>query len=138
MEQYGRVERVSADGIVLSVLRSSSCGSCDSCKGGCGLKSQTVTAEYKDGINVGDTVIFSMKSSKVFLAAFIVYITPLLVLFLAYSVAAALGIRENIAILISVLSMAVWFFLVHISDKKLKKYYKHNIVSRIGENDVWI
>lgn len=136
MRQYGRVESVNPGGIVISVIRSSSCGSCESCSGGCELKSQRVTAEYKEGIKEGDTVIFEMKSSRVLFAAFLVYITPLLVLLLSYAISTAAGAGENAAILISVLSMVLWFFCVHILDKKLKQYYKHSIISRIGEQNV--
>lgn len=138
MKQYGRIEQINNREAKISVIRAGSCGNCDSCSGGCELKSTEVYAEAIDGLNVGDTVIFEMKSSKIFFAAFLVYVTPLIVLLLTYSVVKLIGKTENTAIFCSVSAMLFWFVCVHITDKKLKQYYKHTIISRIEENDVRI
>ncbi len=136
MRQTGKVVDVKDDFLVLSVVRDSACGeSCASCSSKCSLKNTTATADKIIGVNKGDTVEFEMSSSKVMWAAFLVYITPLIVLMLGYIIAVLLGISEGRSVLVGIIAMAFWFFVVHFIDKKLSKHYKHTIVKKIeGDN----
>ncbi|MBP3360381.1 MAG: SoxR reducing system RseC family protein [Clostridia bacterium] len=132
MTQTGRVTEVTDRGIKISVVRETACGeSCASCSAKCALKDQSVMAEYMPGIKKGDAVIFEMPASKVLFAAFLVYITPLLVLLAAYSAAVFAGAGEAASAAVGVVCMAVWFVVIHYLDKRLRRFYKHTIVSRI-------
>ena len=136
MTQTGRVTAVSKDGITISVVRETACGeSCASCSARCELKNCTVTAEYRDGINKGDLVVFEMAAKKVLFAAFLVYITPLLVLLSVYGVFMMLGSREEIAVVGGIAAMVIWFVIIHFTDKRMKPYYKHTIISKTEVDD---
>lgn len=132
MTQTGRVTEVSDRGIKISVVRETACGeSCASCSAKCSLKDQSVIAEYMPGIKKGDAVIFEMPAKKVLFAAFLVYITPLIILLAAYGAAFSAGLGEGTSAAAGVLCMAVWFVVIHYLDKRLRRFYKHTIVSRI-------
>lgn len=137
MKQTGRVLSVNEKNTIISVIRQSACGdSCASCSAKCSLKDSTVTAETVDGLEVGDMVIFEMAASKVLFAAFLVYITPLFMLIGGYLASTlVLETQEGMSVLVGIVSMIVWFVVVHFIDKKLNKYYKHKIVQKIeGDN----
>lgn len=132
MKQTGRVLSVSGEQTVISVIRQIACGdSCASCSAKCSLKDTTVVAHSIDGIEKGDTVIFEMAASKVLFAAFLVYITPLIVLLIAYFTGAMMGFSEGVCALFGIGAMALWFLAVYFIDKKLLKYYKHTIVNKV-------
>lgn len=132
MNQTGRVISVTPKKTLISVIRESACGeSCASCSAKCSLKDAEIVAETKPGINAGDTVIFEMAASKVLFAAFLVYITPLFALLGGYLIASFMGAGEGLSVIVGALATAVWFFVVHFIDKKLKKYYKHTIMRKL-------
>ncbi len=132
MNQTGRVRSVTPQKTVISVIRESACGeSCASCSSKCSLKNTEIVAETNPGINPGDTVIFEMAASKILFAAFLVYITPLIALLAGYLISSHIGWGEGVSVIVGVIAMIVWFFVVHFIDKKLKKYYKHTIVTKL-------
>lgn len=121
------------DGVAeISVKRETACGeNCASCSAKCSLKNVTVRGQSIDGINTGDMVMFEMAASKILFAAFLVYITPLIVMVFAYLIASTFGVDENISFVISVICMVLWFLVVHFIDKKLRHLYKHTILNKI-------
>ena len=136
MRQTGRVLSVDGNRAEISVIRQTACGdSCETCSSKCSLKDCRVVAEAVPGLKTGDTVIFEMAASKVLFAAFVVYITPLLALIAGYLISMLMGAGEGMCAAIGILSMVVWFVVVHFIDKKLSKYYKHTILEITeGEN----
>ena len=136
MKQTGIVTGVNKNGIDISVIRSTACGdSCASCSAKCELRNTSVTAGYKDGINVGDKVVFEMKTERVMFAAVLVYIVPLVLVFVTYLAAMYLGLTEGASVLAGLLVMAIWFLVMHFFDKKVKAYYKHNITGKWEGDD---
>ena len=87
------------------------CGSCESC-----MFQTELHVEARNLIQAkpGQKVVISSKSSRIFGAAFLVYIMPLLFFFAGYAVAALAGAGEGIRILVSfgslILSAALLVF----------------------------
>ena len=137
MKQTGIVTAVDKKGIDISVIRSTACGdSCASCSAKCELRNTSVTAGYKDGIKVGDRVVFEMKTEKVMFAAVLVYIVPLVLMLVTYIIASFSGMTEGASVLTGAAVMVVWFIIMHFFDKKVKGYYKHNITGiSVGEGE---
>jgi sigma-E factor negative regulatory protein RseC len=85
------------------VQRGSACvGSCDSCGGACAVKDRLyVKADNLVHAAEGDRVTISSRSSSILSAAALIYLLPLVTLFLAYAAAAAAGLPDGAAIGIS-------------------------------------
>lgn len=130
MRQTGRVLSIDGNRATISVMRQTACGdSCETCSAKCSLKDCQVTALALPELKVGDKVIFEMPAKKVLFAAFIVYITPLIVLICGYLLSMLSGADEGTSALVGIVSMVLWFVIVHFIDKKLSKYYKHTILN---------
>lgn len=84
------------------VTRSTACGSnCGSCEA-CIFQSE-LKAVAKNSINArpGQRVVISSRTSKVFSAAMLVYVMPLVLFILGYAAASLLGAKEGLCILAS-------------------------------------
>ena len=135
MKQIGYVTDVSVDGITISVTRSTACGdNCGSCSAQCELRNTSVKAEYRDDVKIGDKVVFEMATSRVMLAAVLVYLVPLIVLLAGYGISELCGIAEGYAVLIGLFGSVLWFVFMHFMDKRMKKFYKHIITEIAGDN----
>ena len=94
----------------------SKCGSCESC-----IFQSELSAVAKNTIHAkpGQQVVIESKTSKVFKAAALVYIMPIVFFLLGYFIANLLGATEGIAVLISFLFLiASAFTLVLIQKRK--------------------
>lgn len=95
MRQRARVARLLPQNRAeVSVVRQSACsGDCHKCAG-CGAVSQTVTVQAENDIHAmpGDMVYIESGSGVVLRAAALVYLLPLLLLFVGYFSANAAGI----------------------------------------------
>ena len=98
------------------------CGNCESCM----FDSQLHTpARNLILARPGDKVIIASKSPRVFGAAMLVYVMPLILFLAGYAIAAALGASEGICVLFSFLGLAVGGVILVLSHKKWKE--KHPI-----------
>ena len=100
------------------VTRSTACGSnCASCEA-CVFQSE-LKAVAKNRINArpGQRVVIESRNSKVFSAAILVYIMPLLLFVAGFAVATLLGASEGIAILVSFACLVFAAFLLVRSQK---------------------
>ncbi len=105
MTQNAKVMKLLDGGKALVLVRRmSACGeNCASCSAGCGEKNKaTVIALNRISANVGDEVVISSKTSKILSAAFMAYILPLLLFFIAYISTDAANLPQRISIIISV------------------------------------
>jgi len=135
MKQTGYVTNIDKSGITVSVVRSTACGdSCASCSSKCELKNTSIVAQYKEDVKTGDKVVFEMPTGRVILAAFLVYIVPLILLLAGYIIFSACGADEGTAVLGGLGVAVLWFVCMHFADRKMKMYYKHIITEVIGEN----
>ncbi len=100
------------------VTRSTACGSnCASCEA-CVFQSE-LKAVAKNRINArpGQRVVIESRNSKVFSAAILVYIMPLLLFVAGFAMATLLGASEGIAILVSFACLVFAAFLLVRSQK---------------------
>ena len=94
------------------------CGNCESC-----MFDENVKATARNLVNAkpGQKVIISSKSSRVFSAAMLVYILPMVLLIAGYAIANALGAGEGICILASFIGIVLGAVIVVLSHKKWKE-----------------
>ncbi len=94
------------------------CGNCESC-----MFDEKVRAEARNLINAqpGDRVVISSKSSRVFSAAMLVYVMPLVLFLAGYAIAHALGASEGLCIAASFLGLVLGGVILVLSHKKWKE-----------------
>ena len=80
----------------------SNCGSCESC-----IFQSELKAVARNRINArpGQHVVIESRTSKVFSAAVLVYVMPLVLFVLGFVIATVLGASEGLAILVSFLAL---------------------------------
>lgn len=132
MKQVGKVISIDDGYAVLLVAKTSMCGeNCASCKGGCRPTSQKVVARIGQDaaeVKVGDMAVLEMEDKKVLMGAVMVYLLPLLAMFIGYFVADSISHHELISI-ISALGASVFvFFSAKLFDNALKNNKKYEIV----------
>ena len=89
--------------VTRSTACGNNCGSCESC-----IFQSELKAIAKNSINAkpGQRVEIESRTSKVFSAAIMVYIVPLLFFVLGFTLASLLGASEGVAILVSFMFLA--------------------------------
>lgn len=97
----------------------SNCGNCESC-----VFQNELKAFAKNTVNAkpGEKVIIETLSSRIFGAAFLLYIVPFILFFIGYAVGAHYNLSEGLCVLISfgffAVAMAVVVVYQRISKKK--------------------
>jgi len=123
MTQDAVVTRVLPHGMAeVAVSRGTACGSnCGNCES-CVFQSELKTFA-KNTINAaqGEKVVIETASSKIFGAAFLVYIVPFIAFFIGYAIAAALGLSEEGCILVSISAFVLAVAVVIISQRMIRK-----------------
>ena len=114
MTQQAIVIRTLPDGKAEVLVRRTtacggSCGSCESCIYQSELK---VVARNLIDAKPGQKVTISSKSGKIFSAALLVYILPLVFFILGFAVAHALGAKEGVCIAVSFLFLIPAVFIL--------------------------
>lgn len=111
MQQRAVVTKVLGHNLAeIEVVRQSACGhDCEKCGGGCMEALGRVKAQARNPVHakIGDEVQVEGENKQVFRAAFVVYLVPFILFFLAYGLASQSGLTENPCILIG----AAGFFL---------------------------
>ena len=102
--------------VTRSTACGSNCGSCESC-----IFQSELKAVAKNSINArpGQRVVIESRTSKVFSAAILVYVVPLLFFILGFALASLQGASEGIAILVSfVFLVFAALLLVQVQKRK--------------------
>ena len=88
--------------VTRSTACGSNCGSCESC-----IFQSELKAVARNRINArpGQRVVIESRTSKVFSAAILVYVMPLVLFVLGFVIATLLGASEGLAILVSFLAL---------------------------------
>ena len=114
--------------VTRSTACGSNCGSCESCIFQPELKA---IAKNHIGAKPGQRVVISSRTSKVFSAAFLVYIMPLILFILGFASATLLGAAEGIAILVSFICLIISAVLLVVYQKfhSVEKQISFDIIS---------
>lgn len=114
--------------VTRSTACGSNCGSCESC-----IFQSELKAVAKNTINArpGQRVVISSRTSKVFSAALLVYVMPLILFVLGFVVASLLGAKEGIAILTSFafLILSAFILIIHQRRQKAEKQIQFEIIA---------
>jgi sigma-E factor negative regulatory protein RseC len=105
----------------VAVARTTACGgNCGSCES-CIFQSELKTlARNTIGARIGQKVVIESKSSKIYGAALLVYIMPLVLFIAAYALAYVSGAREGICIAVSFLGLALGAAIMVLSQRLRK------------------
>lgn len=121
MKQLGIVKEINGNIIIVKVFKDTGCSHCDSCSEGdkfSGEYSFTSDEKYL----IGDEVSFEMDDKTIFNLGLLIYILPILSLFLFYYISSLFSIKEGIKILCSFLGVAFTFLIIFIIDKVKGKH----------------
>ncbi len=106
----------------VAVTRSTACGgNCGSCEA-CIFQSELrAVARNRIGARPGQRVVIESRTATVFKAAALVYVMPLVLFFLGYGLAAALGAGEGLCILVSFLALALGAGLMVLTQRRARE-----------------
>ncbi|MDD5903042.1 MAG: SoxR reducing system RseC family protein [Oscillospiraceae bacterium] len=125
MTQDAVVTRVFPNGLAeVAVTRGTACGSnCGNCES-CAFQNE-LKAIAKNTVHAtpGEKVVIESVSSRIFSAAFLLYIVPFIALFIGYAIAAVNALSEGMCILVSfaAFALAVAAVVVYQRINKRKK-----------------
>lgn len=121
MIEQGIVTKTEKNTAVVKVEKKDECSKCGMCLFPKGASSIDFNVVNKVGASEGDTVIIDTQNDGKLLGAILVFLVPLLLI----GVSALIGflvIQWELSVLIlSVVLIALWFVILSIIDKKLKK-----------------
>lgn len=122
MTQEAVVTKLLPEGMAeVAVKRTSACGgNCGSCES-CVFQNELKTPAFNlIGAKPGQKVLIESQSKKIFKAAFLVYVLPLLFFLAAYLLAAALRLNEPLRIAASFAGLIVGGFVLVLSQKRIR------------------
>ena len=96
----------------------SNCGNCESCI----FQNEIKTSAHNlIGATAGQRVIIESKSSKIYSAAFFVYIMPIIFFFVGYSIAYSMGLSEALCVVLSFAALALSAVVIVYVERHRKK-----------------
>ncbi|WP_297596481.1 SoxR reducing system RseC family protein [uncultured Cetobacterium sp.] len=121
MKNSGIVKDKKGNKITISMYKESACSHCNKCNESAKITNNfTLISDRKD-IEIGDIVTFEMEDKQVFKAALIVYILPLIAMFIGYFLGDKNGFTEGQNIGMSFLFLVLSFLGIFVYDKKVVK-----------------
>lgn len=121
MRSSGVVKEKTEKEIIVSMFRDSACSHCDKCGDDKKISNDFSISTDRDDISVGDIITFEMADEQVFKAAMIVYLIPVVAMFLGYFIGDKLNYSDGIKIFMTFGFMLLSFLGLHIYDKKVVK-----------------
>ena len=135
MTEVGRVVSVNEDAAVVAMGKSGSCDKCGFCMASSDGKEVLLLARNEAGAGPGDTVEIEISAGKVLIAAFSLYMLPVLMTILGFVVGSAIsdGSEESVLpIALAVTFLVVSFVAVWLFDLKVRKReHRHATVIRV-------
>lgn len=132
IEEHGRVLNVEPGAVWVETVRRSACDSCQA-RNGCGQSVlqrlglgarqgfiRVLNEQVEHDCRVGDEVIIGIPENAVLHGSTLVYLVPLLALFVGALVAQAIGTGEPLIILASFLGMGIGFVAVRWHSHRLR------------------
>ncbi len=121
MTEYGKVIGTEQNYAVVRVARREECAKC----GMCGMKKNAANVDFKAtndiGAKEGDSVVISAEKNTVLLSSLLVFLAPLLLLAAEIGICYALNAEEVFILLLCVGTLALWFIILALVDKRISK-----------------
>lgn len=128
MEQIAFVRRVIKDKVELEIKRTSACGSCDGCGGGCAEeKSHIILIDNKLNAKVGDFVEIHGDKKSIFKYAAITYLIPFSFLIAGVLIGDSIfrtsghANYELLSFAVGVVALAISYLIIRAIDSKIAK-----------------
>jgi len=131
IEEKAVVVGIADNSVLVEASRNSACGQCAS-KSGCGQSSVAQWAASKMvnisvenpqqlNVSIGDDVIVGINEQSFIKASLLLYLIPLLIMFVAGLLMTLLGFDEPVVILSSFTALLSGFYLIRIYTRRLAK-----------------
>lgn len=120
MKSNGKVIGINGNKIKLKMFKESSCAHCSGC-GDANKLARELDVTYDGEVEIGDIVTFELEDSKMLKIGFTVYIAPILMMILGYTISSKMGGAEKINVLVSFSFLVISFICLHIYDKYFVK-----------------
>ena len=120
MKSNGKVIGINGNKIKLKMFKESSCAHCSGC-GDANKLARELDVTYDGEVEIGDIVTFELEDSKMLKIGFTVYIAPILMMILGYTISSKIGGTEKVNVLVSFAFLVVSFICLHIYDKYFVK-----------------
>lgn len=120
MKSNGKVIGINGNKIKLKMFKESSCAHCSGC-GDANKLARELDVTYDGEIEIGDIVTFELEDSKMLKIGFTVYIAPIIMMILGYTISSKMGGEEKINVLVSFAFLVISFICLHIYDKYFVK-----------------
>ena len=120
MKSNGKVIGINGNKIKLKMFKESSCAHCSGC-GDANKLARELEVTYDGDVEIGDIVTFELEDSKMLKIGFTVYIAPIIMMILGYTISSKMGGEEKINVLVSFAFLVISFICLHIYDKYFVK-----------------
>ncbi len=120
MKSNGKVIGINGNKIKLKMFKESSCAHCSGC-GDANKLARELDITYDGEVEIGDIVTFELEDSKMLKIGFTVYIAPILMMILGYTISSKMGGTEKVNVLVSFAFLVISFVCLHIYDKYFVK-----------------
>lgn len=131
MKSSGLVKDKMGNKLVISMYKESACSHCNNCSESAKIANTFTFISNRNDISIGDVITFEMEDNQVFKAAMIVYIIPLIFMFLGYYMGSKFGLTEGKTIATSFISLIAAFVGIFIYDRKVVKHKMEKAVKII-------
>ncbi|WP_291943813.1 SoxR reducing system RseC family protein [Cetobacterium sp.] len=121
MKSSGLVKKIVGNKVIVSMYKESACSHCSKCSDSAKIANDFTFISNVDNIKIGDIITFEMEDNQVFKAAIIVYIIPLILMFLTYFIASNMGLSEGKCIGASFSGLVIAFIGIFFYDKFVVK-----------------
>lgn len=135
IEHTGIVKNISADSIIVGIIKNSGCASCQA-KGSCNVsevEEKEIEIKYsgKD-YSIGEQVLVYFNESLGYRALFLGYVLPFILVLFLLVILSNSGTDEGEAGLISLGSLIPYYLIIFIFRNRLKKTFTFSIKKLIG------
>jgi len=130
LRQVGEVTAVHGNTATVKVKKHSACAECrHKCAMAHEAKEVAVTADNRAEARVGDSVVLELSDREVLKAAFLIYIVPVLFLFIGVGLGTVLGLTETHALLMGLAGLVSSFLLLKfVVDPYIRRQAGYHLV----------
>lgn len=136
-QDIATVVKIQKEKVTIELKKSGACKNC-SVAGLCMGQNSSVRHQVKSDmkLKMGDKVTVSLSSNIKLLSSLIIFIFPILMMVLVYSILKLLGSSENLAIFLTILSLPLSAILIRLLDKYYEKKIDFKIINKVCDEDI--